>query len=229
MWPESIRCSDAPPIRKGPEPLHATPCNKMQHFWHFARMLHDSTPAGGRRSCDAAKGEKRPTSREAKLGIGNARGARYMRAARCLHAIGRFQCPEYERFTFMARARRATLARHQRRATIVKRLFIFTCALRLFRSTAFLVATKKSRSPRSRTHYHLLCTPETSCTSHAPKCTKTHHFFDFFPPPRRNDRLLHSARRRPRRLFGAFQQPKVTRRVNHVHTLSLSNGLSEAH
>ncbi len=27
-------------------------------FWHFARMLHDATHAAGRRSCDAAKGDR---------------------------------------------------------------------------------------------------------------------------------------------------------------------------
>jgi len=30
-------------------------------------------------------------------------------------------------------------------------------------------------------YHYMLCTAETRCTSDAPKCTKTHHFFDFSP------------------------------------------------
>src|SRR6185437_12906088 len=35
-----------------------------------------------------------------------------------------------------------------------------------------------SDRPRLEAHHHLLCKAEIPSTSRAPKCTKTHHFFD---------------------------------------------------
>ena len=90
-------------------------------------MLHGATHAGGRRSCDAAKGDRARQAGRLNSALRSRANARHVRAVGCLPTMSRFNA---------------------------------------------LDAT-----------HHMLCISETHSTSHAPKCTKTHHFFDFFQLP----------------------------------------------